>query len=129
MISDRVDESRGIRVLGLSAMFGKKHSMPKMQSKGGKGQASTLQMFHLCNELERLNGEPLDFEWKIFPVATALELLHRIQKDLKGKRIRPESFSDRIIFMFMFNDIDLDKKRRLLHYQFEKIPNVCVKIQ
>ena len=69
---------------------------------------STLQMFHPCKELRRLTGKPLDVEWKIFPVATALELLHRIQKELEGKRIRPESFSDRIIFMF--NDIDLDKK-------------------
>ena len=102
---------------------------PEDSVKKWKGQVSTLQMFHLCKELERLNGEPLDFEWKIFPVATALELLHRIQKDLEGKRIRPESFSDRIIFMF--NDIDLHKKRkrRLWHYEFEKNQNVCVTIQ
>ena len=33
-----------------------------------------------------------------------------MQKDFEGQRIRPQSFSDRIIFMSMFNDIDLDKK-------------------
>ena len=31
-------------------------------------------------------------------------------KDFEGQRIRSNSFSDRIIFMSMFNDIDLDKK-------------------
>ena len=32
------------------------------------------------------------------------------QADLQGKNITPERFSDRIIFMSMFNDIELEKK-------------------
>ena len=37
-------------------------------------------------------------------------ILHKIQADLQGKHITPENFSDRIIFMSMFNDIILGKK-------------------
>ena len=48
---------------------------------------------------------------RFFPGFSALRLLETIQKDLEGKRIKPDEFSDRIIFMSMFNDIDMDKKR------------------
>ena len=61
-------------------------------------------------ELQGLDGDPIDFEWKIFPGATALDILHKIQADLQGKHITPENFSDGIIFMTMFNDIVLEKK-------------------
>ena len=61
--------------------------------------------------MQGLDGEPIDFEWKIFPGATALDLLHEIQADLQGKHVTPENFGDRIIFMSMFNDIFLEKRR------------------
>ena len=61
-------------------------------------------------QLQGLDGGPIDFEWTISPGSSALQLLHTIQKDLEGKHIIPENFSDRIIFMSMFNNIDLDKK-------------------
>ena len=57
-----------------------------------------------------MDGEPRDFEWKIFPEAKALDILHKIQADQQGKHITPENFSDRIIFMTMFNDIVLEMK-------------------
>ena len=71
---------------------------------------STLKMCHTFRELQGLDGEPIDFEWMIFPGATALDLLREIQADLQGKHVTPENFSDRIIFMSMFNDIVLEKK-------------------
>ena len=71
---------------------------------------STLKMCHTIRELQGLDGEPMDFECKIFPGATALDILHKIRADLQGKHITPENFSDRIIFMTMFNDIVLEKK-------------------
>ena len=45
-----------------------------------------------------------------FPGAKALDTLHKNQADLQGKNIRPEKFSDRRIFMSMFNDIELERK-------------------
>ena len=41
---------------------------------------------------------------------TALQSLHKIQSDWKEAHIDPEEFSDRIIFMSMFNDINVDKR-------------------
>ena len=61
-------------------------------------------------ELQGLNGEAIGFECEIFPGAKALAILHTIQADLQGKNIRLEKFSDRIIFMSMFNDIELERK-------------------
>ena len=40
----------------------------------------------------------------------SIDILHKIQADLQGKNITPEKFSDRIIFMLMFNDIELERK-------------------
>ena len=42
--------------------------------------------------------------------AKALDILHKLQADLQGKNIIPEKFSDRIIFMSMINDIELERK-------------------
>ena len=78
-----------------------------MQTKDGKDKCQPFR----CSVLsENYNGEPIAFEWKIFAGTTASEILQKIQKDFEGQRIRPESFSDPVIFMSMFNDIDLDKK-------------------
>ena len=75
-----------------------------------KGQVATFQVDNSFSELLGLDGEPIEFEWRIYPGFTALQILHKIQNDLEGAHIEPEEFSDRIIFMSMFNDIDLNKK-------------------
>ena len=71
---------------------------------------STLKIRLTFRELQRLDGDPIDFEGKIFPGAKALDILHKIQADLQGKNISPEKISDRIIFMSMFNDTELEGK-------------------
>ena len=50
------------------------------------------------------DGEPMEFEWNIFPGFTTLQLVHEVQKFM-GKMGEPEQFQGRIIFMSMFNDI------------------------
>ena len=47
---------------------------------------------------------------RFFPEATALDLLHEIHADLQGKHVTPENFSDRIVFMSMFNDSVLEEE-------------------
>ena len=64
-----------------------------------------------CRELFGVDGEPIEFEWNIFPRfstlgLTSLEILQKIQQDLQDRNIKPEDVEDRIIFMSMFNDID-----------------------
>ena len=44
-------------------------------------------------------------EWKIFPGHTTLQLLQKIQKMMGELNCPPEHFTDRIIFMSMYNDI------------------------
>ena len=41
-----------------------------------------------------------------FPGLTSLEILQKIQNDLRERNIEPEKFEDRIIFTSMFNDIE-----------------------
>ena len=54
--------------------------------------------------LDRIGGEPMEFEWNIFPGFTTLELVREVQKFM-SKIGEPEQFRGRIIFISMFNDI------------------------
>ena len=55
---------------------------------------------------QRLYGQLMEFEWKIFPGFTAVAILSEIQPMMMGKlQCEPENFTGRIIFMSMFNDI------------------------
>ena len=53
-------------------------------------------------DYDGINGEPTEFEWNIFPGFTTLQLC--------GKGQTPETFTGRILFMSMFNDISCDRK-------------------
>ena len=55
--------------------------------------------------LDRIDGEPMEFEWNIFPGFTTLQLSHKVQELLLRLSVTPEKFTGRIIFMSMFNDI------------------------
>ena len=90
-------------------IIGKMHD-PEDAIKRWNDQVSTVKMRHTFRELQGLDGEPIDFEWKISPGATVLDFLSEIQADLQGKHVTPENFSARIVFMTMFNDIELEKK-------------------
>ena len=56
-------------------------------------------------DLNRIDGEPMEFEWKIFPGFITLGILEEIQKLMTGVQCEPETFKDRIIFMSLYNDI------------------------
>ena len=55
--------------------------------------------------LDRIDGEPVEFECNIFPGFTTLQLCSKIQELLSRLSVEPEKFPGRIIFMSMFNDI------------------------
>ena len=55
--------------------------------------------------LDTIDGEPMEFEWNIFPGFTTLQLVREVQEFLSKMSIQPEDFTGRIIFMSMFNDI------------------------
>ena len=60
--------------------------------------------------LDRIDGEPIEFEWNIVPGVTTLHLSHKVQELLLRLSETPENFTGRIIFMSMFNDISWGSK-------------------
>ena len=73
--------------------LGKQHG-PEDAMRSWNDQVSTLKKCYTFRELQGLDGDPIDFEWKIFPGAKALDILHKIRANFQGKNITPEKFSD-----------------------------------
>ena len=59
---------------------------------------------------DAINGESTEFEWNIFPGFTTLQLCDKISDLLSNVGQTPETFTGRILFMSMFNDISCDRK-------------------
>ena len=55
--------------------------------------------------LDRIDGEPMEFEWNIFAGFTTLQLCYKVQELLSRLSVTPEKITGRIICMSMFNDI------------------------
>ena len=61
-------------------------------------------------DYDGINGEPTEFEWNIFPGFTTLQLCGEVTDPLSRLGEAPETFTGRILFMSMFNDISCDGK-------------------
>ena len=61
-------------------------------------------------DYDGINGEPTELEWNIFPGFTTLQLCGKINDLLSDLGKTPETFTGRILFMSMFNDISCDKR-------------------
>ena len=61
-------------------------------------------------DYDGINGESTEFEWNIFPGFTTLQLCDKISDLLSDLGQTPETFTGRILFMSMFNDISCDTK-------------------
>ena len=60
-------------------------------------------------DYDAVSGETTEFEWNIFPGFTMLQLCDKISNVLSSLGQTPESFTGRILFMSMFNDIFCDR--------------------
>ena len=60
-------------------------------------------------DYDAINGESTEFEWNIFQGFTTLQLCDKISDLLSYMGQTPETFTGRILFMSMFNDISCDK--------------------
>ena len=60
-------------------------------------------------DFEDVSGETTEFEWNIFPGFTTLQICDRISDLLSSLGQTPETFTGRILFMSMFNDISCDR--------------------
>ena len=61
-------------------------------------------------DFDGISGEPTEFEWNIFPGFTTLQLCGKVTDLLSRLGEAPETFTGRILFMSMFNDISCDGK-------------------
>ena len=61
-------------------------------------------------DIDGIKGEPTEFEWNIFPGLTTLQLCGKINDLLSDLGQTPETFTGRILFMSMSNDISCDRK-------------------
>ena len=66
-------------------------------------------------DLARVDGEQMEFEWKIIPGFNTLGVLDEIQRMMAESKCEPEQFKGRIIFMSMYNDIDWTKRGKKEH--------------
>ena len=57
-----------------------KHHGPEDAIRRWNDQVSTLKMCPTFRELQGLDGNPMDFEWNIFPGAKALDILHKTSR-------------------------------------------------
>ena len=63
-----------------------------------------------CRDYDGINGEPTEFEWNICPGFTTLQFCCKVTDLLSNLGETPETFTGRILFMSMFNDISCDRK-------------------
>ena len=52
-------------------------------------------------ELDRIDGEPMDFEWTNYPIFTTLQILAEIEKMMYETQCELEQLTGRIISMSM----------------------------
>ena len=65
---------------------------------------------HNYRNFDRIDGEPMEFEWNIFPGFKTLQLSEEVKSLLYRLAETPENFTGRILFMSMFNDISCGTK-------------------
>ena len=61
-------------------------------------------------DLDKIDGQPMEFERNIFPGFTTLQLCSKVQELLSRLSVEPEKFTGRIILISMFNDISWGSK-------------------
>ena len=66
----------------------------------------------------------LNSSGKFFTGFPSFSILVKIQDDLETRRIQPEEFTDRIIFMSMFNDIVWNANGDTLCFKCRKSPGI-----
>ena len=74
-----------------------------------KNRIAGVKSVRSYRDYDGINGEPTVFEWNIFPGFATLQLCDKINDPLSNLGQTPESFTGRILFMSMFNDISCDR--------------------
>ena len=88
--------------------LGKVHQHPEC-NEAWKNRVAGVRAEKSYRDYDAVSGETTEFEWNIFPGFTTLQLCDKISNLLSSSGQTPESFTGRILFMSMFNDIFCDK--------------------
>ena len=64
-----------------------------------------IKSYQNYRNFNRIDGEPMEFEWKKFPGCNTLQLSDEVKSLLYRLGETPENFTVRILFTSMFNDI------------------------
>ena len=59
-----------------------------------------------CRILDSVDGEPMEFEWNIFPGFTTMQLCNKVKEFMSKMSDQPEEFKGRIIFMSLFKTMN-----------------------
>ena len=89
--------------------LGKVHQYPE-SNEAWKKRIEWIINEESYRDYDGINGEPTEFEWIIFPGFTTLQLCGKVTDLLSRLGEEPETFTGRILFMSMFNDISCDGK-------------------
>ena len=81
-----------------------------MENKAWEQRIGWITSSQRYRDFDGISGEPTEFEWNIFPGFTTLQLCGKVT-DLQSRLGEtPETFTGRILFMSMFNDISCGTK-------------------
>ena len=89
--------------------FGKIHEKPQSND-AWEERLGWFKSSPEYRNFDRIDGEPMEFEWNIFPGFNSLQLYGKVTDLLSRLGETPEKFTGRILFMSMFNDISCDNK-------------------
>ena len=96
-----------------------------------KNRVARVRVERSYRDYDAINGGSTEFEWNIFPGFTTLQLCDKISDLLSSMGQTPESFTSRILFMSMFNDIFCDKYDNKddenIDFNISGIPDATVK--
>ena len=85
------DESKSTCLLRFCLMLGEDarsfRSKPKMDC-----STRRIRQSNSHRVLFGIDGEPIEFEWNMFPGLTSLEIFQKVQKNLQDQNIEPEHF-------------------------------------
>ena len=94
-----------VSVLGLGKIFENRQSNDAWEQRLGWLKSSSK-----YRNFDRIDGEPMEFEWNIFPGFNSLQLSEEVKRLLFRLQETPEKFTGQILLMSMFNDISCGTK-------------------
>ena len=75
-----------------------------------KNRVAGIRAERSYRDYDAINGKSTAFEWNIFPRFATLQLCDKINDLLSDLGQTPETFTRRILFMSMLNDISCERK-------------------